>query len=177
MNWLLLTSLVFLSAALGPGAGGRYGGSPISTISIGLVGLIIGYVLLGNSTWAVAGAAILFAGESPGVGHPKGYIADGFESGNKILEWWQPEALRHKPYWALTLRGAMFGTPALLITYWQPVYLWLIPAFAIALPLAMFIPVECFNIKGNRAWVYSEILQYPIVLILLILYMVCKCSL
>lgn len=154
-----------IAAALGPVAGGRYGGSPVSTISIALIGLIAGYLLLGMTLWVLAGAVVLFVGEIPGVGHPKGYAADGYESGDGVLEWWQPEILRHRPYWSLALRGAIFGAPSVLFAWWQPTYLLLIPAFAVALPAGMWLATRRYG--SDTAWIASEALQYPIALAVL----------
>lgn len=158
--------LILLVGALGPVVGGALPYKHSSFAAIVLIGIILGYPLTG-SWWALAGAVILYLGEKPGVGHPKGSIITGQDTGE--LEWWEPEVLRHHSYAAMSLRGAIFGVFSILVAYWQPMYLHLIPAFIIAMPLSMWLCLRMPEIKYMNPWRWSETLQYMIAAFLLVL--------
>lgn len=163
--------LILLTAMLGPFAHGalekvKY----INTIAIALIGLIFGYILVGVSPWLLAFPAIMWLGEKPGVGHPKGLIIDGFESGDGKLERWQPEMLRERPYLALTLRGGIYGLPSVFVAWWVPQALFLVTALAFALPAGMWLATRTpdnldvlVRKEGPEAiWCWSEVWQYPV---------------
>jgi len=178
---MLATNLLLIAAALlGPVIGGwfhhRYQWASLAATL--LMGLIFGYFIVGWSLWVLAVCFIIWTGEMPGVGHPKGYAIDGRDPCintdllNDCLEWWQPEGIRHHPFWSLCLRGAMFGAYAFIFSFWQPMFMLLIPAFAIGLPAGMWLALLAREYQtGVNAWRLSEAFQYPcagVVLLILI---------
>lgn len=140
IDWIILPLLI----TLGIWAGGAWRYSFVATISIGL---IFGFLLFGLSWWILLGSVVIYLGEKPSVGWPKGYIVRGrpdtWKRGAKP-EWWQPKWTVDRPYWALALRGAFF----------------IIPTFIISMPLAMWLAVRLHRIVPVPIWRTSEGLQY-----------------
>lgn len=92
-------------------------------------------LLLGIDTfWMVAAAALLFAiGETFGWGTP---LATALGEPRTDWERWQIGKLRENVWLALVVRGAMWGAPVALLTFFEPTAIYALPAFAIAMPLA-----------------------------------------
>ncbi|MCH8014967.1 MAG: hypothetical protein IH823_09395, partial [Candidatus Dadabacteria bacterium] len=77
MEWFLLFPL----ALFGVMAGGWL--PNINKIASPCIGICIGLILGVYDFWLIGFALAGYLGEKPGVGHPIGYIIDGYESGDK----------------------------------------------------------------------------------------------
>jgi len=159
----MIVDLVLLAVLipLGMGAGGLFEPRWLPRV---IIGVIFGYLLLGLDWWLLAFAPLVYTGGAPGVGQPKGYIADGKEPQDGKMERWQPERLRHHPYISLQVRGLFFGLPLLAViltrkvpkkkeewiflagailcaalAVYQPTLLVIGPGMAIAVPVGIFL--------------------------------------
>ena len=150
MEYLLILTLPFL----GIWAGGAW---KYSQAASPLTGLVIG-LLCGVTDWWLLGFMLAaWLGEKPGVGHPLGHLAGKHDDPCTYkLERWEPESLRNRPYWSLSLRGLINAVPYLpLIT--------ITPMAAITLLYAVSWPAS--TVKGKllpilSRWRWSEALRH-----------------
>lgn len=142
MEWLLLPPL----ALFGVMAGGWL--PKINKIASPLIGVCLLWLVGVQGWWLLAGLLAGWLAEKPGVGHPIGTILDGYESGDKKLEKWQPEFTRHRPRVALIIRGLISGIVYLPLALIEPHVFMVIPAYAIAWPLTVW-PIK-------NGWKWSE---------------------
>ena len=92
--------------------------------------------------WAALIVAAMIAGMSPGWGAPMGAALGGRSSmPQDDLEWWQVGVLARSVPLALVARGAIWGAPvaALAPIVGDPVLLWFLPAYAVAMPASIYV--------------------------------------
>lgn len=107
----------------------------------------------------------MMLGMSPGWGEPMGAILAARPMQPEALEWWQKGPTAKDPWVALAVRGVIWGLPAVpvAVVFQDWSLLGFIPAFAIAMPAAMFAARLPFgrdkwgNVEFARGWIAGVI--------------------
>ena len=115
-------------------------------------------------------------GEAPGWGEPLGAALDDKLMAQHRLEWWQFGPLTYDEWWALVFRGAMWGVPFLVLGHWYHSAIWMLPAFTIVMPLAVwlvnFFPQMALEKDGkykSRKWEWQEYIRGGLMMALVLL--------
>lgn len=123
------------------------------------------YIVLGWTFAALTGhpfdwltitiSLLLVAGASSGLSEPIGALLTNRAMNVAELEWWQFGVLKTNAWLALAFRGAMWGLPVSLLTYFDHRLIMALPAFTVAMPLSVF--VSKTFLKSD--WQYMEFLR------------------
>ncbi|MFN3987597.1 MAG: hypothetical protein ACK4KV_19070 [Rhodocyclaceae bacterium] len=155
---MMATAIVIL-AVLAAGPLDRLRGHPFHVLDSRLLDKVLYASALALACGAtdplvlIALAAAMVAGMSPGWGEPMAAIFGGRAMRPDHLEWWQLGPARERPMWALALRGALWGAPAVPVALLgAPLALVLLYplAFAIAMPAAM--AARRWTVLGRDPW-------------------------
>ena len=119
-----------------------------------LYGLAVAYLTgHGWDGWLTVAIVVgWMLGERPGWGAPIGEYR-GIPDPDRVPEWWQVAILRERPLWALIVRGAMWGLPVLVFSWWAGEIVWQpTVAMALAFPLAEVIYKRTLEPLWPREW-------------------------
>lgn len=110
---------------------------------------------------AVCGFALLFAVcEWPGWGGPLGAVLYKHEMRKNELERWQVGPLKTNPVFALIARGAIWSSPALLMSAWYSELIYIFVAMSISMPVAVVAAREIGErYKVGNTWRLQEYIR------------------
>ena len=152
----MIETVLIFAAAIVDRLRGSAKGLPSKTLELLAYGWIIA-ALLGHPLdyWTPAISVLFALGGSFGWGEPIGAALFGRAMNAVDYEWWQIGPLKKNAWLALTFRGAMWGAPVLALAYWLPEVIVVLPAYLIAMPLAVLIA----RLVDWKKWEVQEFLR------------------
>ena len=160
----------------------RFRGMPVwsSPVKAALYSLFPAFTLdligLGSSIPILLLFILAFiAGESMRWGEALGSSLKGTPMIPKNFGWWQFGVFKTDSWKALTFRGFLWGLPFITLAYWEPIALLMIPAFTVAMPLAVWLvnklpakALEDDEEYAGRKWERQEPVRGALLILILV---------